>query len=95
MIYSVQQIKYDILAQIKGFGGIYEDWYIGISEHPRKTLFDEHRVNESQDIWIYKQALTIHAAKTVQDFFLKLNVNSRPDCNPTVASYVYAYKKMK
>lgn len=93
MIYSVQQIKYDILAQIKAFGGRYEDWHIGICEHPRKTLFDEHKVSESQDIWIYKQALTIQAAKTVRDFFLKLNVNGRPDYKPTVANYVYAYKK--
>ena len=93
MILSVQQIKYDILAHIKGFGGRYEDWYVGISEHPRKALFDEHGVSESQGVWLYKQALTSQAAKTVQDFFVKLNVDRSLNCSSTIASYIYIYKK--
>lgn len=93
MIYSVQQIKYDILAQIKCFGGKFEEWCVGISEHPREALFNKHGVDKSQDIWIYKQALTMQAAKTAQDFFLKLNVDGVPDCDTTIANYVYAYKK--
>ncbi len=72
MVYSVQQIKYDILAYIKEFGGDFSDWYVGISADPKKTMFEEHRVHQDNDIWLYKQALTFTACKTIQDYFLQI-----------------------
>lgn len=72
MVYSVQQIKYDILAYIKEFGGDFSDWYVGISADPKKTMFEEHCVDQENDIWLYKQALTFTACKTIQDYFLQI-----------------------
>ena len=95
MIYSVQQIKYEILAYIKEFGGEFHDWYVGIASDPKNTMFETHRVDEEDDIWLYKQALTFAACKTVQTYFLeKLKTdgkavtegNEDTDC-------VYLYKK--
>ncbi len=95
MIYSVQQIKYEILAYMKEFGGDFHDWYVGIASDPKDTMFKTHSVDEEDDIWLYKQALTFAACKTVQTYFLEtlktdgkaiLDGNEDTDC-------VYLYKK--
>ena len=95
MVYSVQQIKYEILAYIKEFGGDFNDWYIGIAADPKKTMFEKHNVHQENDIWLYKQALTYTACKTIQDYFLQIlkidgvsitDGNEDTDC-------VYLYKK--
>ena len=95
MVFSVQQIKYEILAYIKECGGDSGDYDVGIAADPKKTLFDVHKVDKDADPWLYKQALTFYAAQTVQDYFLRrLKADGEPvydgdedtDC-------VYVYKK--
>ena len=58
-------------------------------------LFEKHHVDEAADPWLYKQALTFYAARTVQGYFLRrLGADGEPvlegdedtDC-------VYVYKK--
>ncbi len=95
MIYSVQQIKFEILAYIKEFGGDFNDWYVGIAADPKGTLFKTHKVHQEDDIWLHKQALTFTACKTIQRYFLDilktdgeavLEGDEDTDC-------VYLYKK--
>lgn len=95
MVFSVQQIKYEFLAYIKEFGGDFEDYYVGIAADPQKALFEEHGLDKDKDPWLYKQALTFYAARTVQNYFLdRLGTDGEPvrrgdedmDC-------VYVYKK--
>ncbi len=95
MIYSVQEIKFEFLAFIKEKGGDFSDWYIGIAADPVSTLTAQHQIDQSEDAWIYKQALTFQACRTVQRFFQdKLNMdgetllrgNEDTDC-------VYLFKK--
>jgi hypothetical protein len=95
MVYSVQQIKYEILAYMKEFGGDFADYYVGIAADPQKALFERHGVDKEKDPWLYKQALTFAAARTVQKYFLgRLHADGEPvqegdadtDC-------VYVYKK--
>ena len=69
-ILSVQQIKFEIMAYIKEFGADFNDWFVGVSAEPKEALFDEHKVDPEQDIWMYKQALSLAACKTVQRYFL-------------------------
>lgn len=95
MVFSVQQIKHEILAYMKEFGGDFGDYYVGIAADPKKALFEVHKVDEGADPWLYKQTLTFYAAQTVQDYFLRrLKADGEPvldgdedmDC-------VYVYKK--
>mgnify|MGYP000054454343 CR=1 FL=1 len=69
VVFSVQQIKYELLAYIKGLGGAFPDWYVGISADPERALFDEHRVRREIDPWIYKPALSSKATQTVVAYF--------------------------
>ncbi len=71
MVYSVQQIKYEILAYIKEFGGDFKDWYVGVAADPKHIMFQKHSVHREEDIWLYKQALTFTACKTIQQYFLE------------------------
>ncbi len=95
MIYSVQEIKFEFLAFIKENGGDFSDWYIGIAADPKNTLMAQHKVDQDEDAWTYKQALSFQACRTVQRFFQdKLNMDGKPllrgdedtDC-------VYLFKK--
>ena len=95
MVYSVQQIKYEILAYIKEFGGEFSDYYVGVSDYPKKSLFKVHNVNRKKDPWLYKQALTLQAAKTAQDYFVnRLKVDGMPSTSLNEdTDCVYVYKK--
>ena len=95
MVYSVHQIKYEILAYMKEFGGDFNDWYVGVAADPKCTMFQKHSVHQKNDIWLHKQALTFTACKTIQRYFLEIlktdgeavsEGNEDTDC-------VYLYKK--
>lgn len=97
MVYSVQQIKYEILAYMKEFGGDFSDYYVGLSGDPKKALFTTHKVDRKKDPWLYKQALTFQAARTAQNYFLsrlKADGAQAPDSNEDT-DCVYVYKKSK
>ncbi len=70
-IYSVQQIKFDILAYVKEFNSDFTGWYVGITEDPQKMLFETHGLDRDKDIWLYKQAVSFAACRTVQRFYIE------------------------
>jgi hypothetical protein len=95
MAYSVQQIKFEIYRYIKEYDSDFNNWYIGISENPKKTINIDHNIDLENGIWLYKQALTFTACKTIQKYFIQnLNMagelvefgNENMDC-------VFIYKK--
>ena len=94
-IKSVQQIKFEIMAHIREFGANFSDWYVGIADNPKETLFEKHKIDPEQDIWMYKQALSFAACKTVQRYFLDtLKTDGEPACEATESTdCVYLYKK--
>ncbi len=71
MIYSVQQIKFEILGYIKEFGAEFGDWYIGIAARPRAAMKERHCVDEQQDIWFCKQAVSFRACQTIHSYFTR------------------------
>ena len=95
MVYSVQQIKYEILAYIYELGGNFCDYYVGIAEDPEEALSKTHRVDKAKDPWLYRKALSCTAAHTIMDYFLnRLNVDGRSGINGSESSdWVYLYKK--
>ena len=95
MILSVQQIKYELLAYIKEFGGDFAQWYVSIASDPIATLTVSHRVDTAAGLWIYKQALTARAAGTAQAYFVDMlgTDGRRPDSMNEDCDCVYAYRK--
>jgi len=68
-IYSVQQIKFEVLAYIKEFGAQFGEWYVGIADDPKQALFEDHRVDPENGIWLYRQAVSFAACLTIQRYF--------------------------
>lgn len=95
MIYSVQQIKFEMFGYIKEFGSQFSDWYVGISSAPRLAMQSEHGVDLDQDIWLYKQALSFTACLSVQSYFIEiLRTDGRILTSGThEMDCVYLYKK--
>jgi hypothetical protein len=94
MILSVQQVKYEFLAYIKEFDESFGNWYVGISDNPKRALFETHAVRDDRDPWLYKQLLTFRAARTVQAYFLEhLKTKGQvPDSESEDFDCVYLYK---
>jgi hypothetical protein len=89
-----QEIIDDIKKYILKNKGDYNSWYIGISSDARKSLFNEHRVKEKGDQWIYKTAITTEIAREVERYLLiVLKIDGRVGSGEETAKMVYAYKK--
>jgi hypothetical protein len=95
MVLSVQQIKFEMFGYIKEFDPEFGAWYVGIASDPKRRLQAEHGVDLERDIWLYKQALSFAACRTIQRYFIeKLNTDGElvsaggedEDC-------VYLYRK--
>jgi hypothetical protein len=95
VIYSVQQIRYDCLAFIKELGGSFADFVIGVGENPRSALFTVHNVHPERDAWMYRQALSFAAVRTVNNYFVgKLGVDgAEVTSGPDDCDCIYLYKK--
>ena len=95
MIYSVQQIKFDIQAYIKEYGGEFQEWCIGIASRPRQVMRQVHHVDETRDIWLCKQAISHRACQTVKTYFTeKLNVEGVANPGGTEEGYcIFLFRK--
>jgi hypothetical protein len=95
MIYSVQQIKFEVLAYIKECGTDFSAWYIGIASHPRKAMREEHGVDEELDVWFCKQAMSFRACDTIRSYFVgTLGVDGERESRRTdIGNCIYLFKK--
>ena len=95
MVYSVQQIKHEILTYIYEFGGDFSNYYVGIADNPEEALFETHKLDKTKDPWLYRQALSYTAARTIRDYFLNLlRVDGALVANGNKdTDWVYVYKK--
>lgn len=95
MIYSVQQIKFDILSYIKEFNSDFGSWYVGVARKPKVAMQHDHGVDFEKDIWLCKPAVSFVACRTVQRYFIETlgtdgTVVSKGEED---ANWVYVYKK--
>jgi len=73
-------------------GGIYSEWYVGISENARSRLFQDHSVDEKNDNWIFSRAMSSETARRIEQHFLSLGTKGGPGGGDNNADFVYAYK---
>lgn len=88
----------ELVKQVKGFidrhGNVYPGWYVGITEAPRRRLFDEHGVDEDNDLWIFESASSHEAARAIEKYFTEgLGTDGGPGGGDEDAETVYSYKK--
>ncbi|HUT33117.1 MAG TPA: hypothetical protein VNE39_06550 [Planctomycetota bacterium] len=94
MTSSEEEIKKAIQDYIAKAGGVHAGWYVGTSRHPRKALFEQHRVARSGDWWLFKRAASSAVAHDVENYFVRVvGTDGWTDGEASEADYVYAYRK--
>lgn len=94
MAKSEEEIRSEVQKFISRHKGRYSSWYVGISEDPRRRLFDEHKVRREVGPWIYKWASSSNVARRIEDYFVNtLGTDGAPGGGGVDARAVYAYKK--
>ncbi len=83
----------DIEGHIGKHGGSFAEWFVGVTDDPRRTLFGHHKLRSNGDAWITRRALDDLQAAEVEDFFR--SVRKTRNGNPGKSLnhvYVYAYR---
>jgi hypothetical protein len=89
------QIITDIDAYMKQRGGTNTSWYVGIAADARSRLFNDHRVSETEDTWIYRQAMSSTVARETERAYLDTGHDGGPGGGDDDTTYVYAYLKSR
>jgi hypothetical protein len=94
MLKGKQEIIDDIKGHIDRSRAPYSSWYVGISKDARDRLFSDHKVNEKNAWWIYRQTSSTQIAREIEDYFVNtLDTDGGPGGGDEDADMVYAYWK--
>jgi hypothetical protein len=75
-------------------GGFPSDWYVGVAEDARSTLFEDHNVDLQRGRWIFQAADSSSEAKEVSEHFLiVVGTDGEEGDGDLAARQVYAYRK--
>ncbi len=86
-----QQVAAEIEAHMGKSDHAYPAWYIGIAADPRRRLFIDHGVDERGGTWIYCNAGTDMAARSVENHFLSQGCKGGAGGGDRSTTFVYAY----
>lgn len=94
MVFSAQQIKFEFLSYIKEFDVNPRSWRIGVAEDARRALFMDNSVDEIEDVWLWKPALSAAAAQLVFSFFVqRFGIEPAAHAPTSKASNVFIFRK--
>jgi hypothetical protein len=89
-----EQIIHEIETHIATNGGSFQEWYVGVADRPKHTLFTIHRLREHGDAWIARKARDDLQAKDVEEYFRTV-LKTRGTAGQATSIdhiYVYAYR---
>jgi hypothetical protein len=93
MVKSSEIIVMEMLEFIQKEGGHPGTWYVGITDDPRRRLFDEHQVHYQEDAWIYRAAASEDEARRVEEYFLAYGLIGGAGRRLQAPCAVYAYRR--
>ena len=89
----------EIIAQIdahmKQSGIPNSSWYVGIAADPEVRIFTDHSVDRDKGTWIYRQATSDTAARTIEDAYHTAGCDGGPGGGDRTTTFVYAYLKTR
>lgn len=90
---DAKTIVAEIVQYIKGCGGIFSEWYVGIASDPTQRLFTDHNVNKGSGHWIYREAQNSDTARVIEEHIIE-TYKTKGDTGggDNTTKYVYAYK---
>lgn len=88
-----QEIIDEITTHIQRCGGNYSTWYVGVSKDVHDRLFNNHKVREKQDAWIYRKASSSQSARDIEEYFVNLGTDGGGGGGDVSSDMIYAYMK--
>ena len=87
--------KGEIEALVKQCGGVYEEWFVGVTDDVAKKLFGDHQVVETPGVnsYITRRASSNEAARAIAKHFLDQGADGSLGRLLTDMDMVYAYRK--
>ena len=90
---TAEIILKDIATYITQCGGNLAGWYIGIAADPQTRLFQDHRVDQASDPWIFREAPTSDLARQIERYMLERGgLRGGPGGGDFNSKFVYAYR---
>ena len=90
---EAQQVYDEIVAHIKKQGGIYSNWYCGITSDWEDRLFNDHQVPRKDYWYIARQCYNDNDARIVESALLRFGCDGGAGGGDQTTVYVYAYLK--
>jgi len=89
-----QEIANEIQNYILNKGGSYSQWYVGIAAKPRARLFEDHNVDENNNLSIFRECSGSVEARELEKYFIdNLGTSGGDGGGSYNTKYIYAYKK--
>lgn len=87
LISEIQQYIDNNGGVASGYG-----WYVGVTTDPRRRLFREHNVSETNGPWIYGAVSSDREARDIENHFQVEGCKGGPGGGDSDAKFVYAYR---
>jgi hypothetical protein len=88
---------YEVIDSIHSFilknSYTYIDWYIGLTDNAEEMLFEEHKLNQVSDMWIFEEVPHESDAFRIRDFFLNMGCTGGLVNNRNKIRYIYAFRR--
>lgn len=87
------QIINDIEAHIASTGSRFDEWFVGVSDKPKHSLFSVHKLRTTGDAWIARKAVDDLQAQEVEEYFRTVRKTKGQKGESSLDHiYVYAYR---
>ena len=74
--------------------GANNSWYAGITNDPKRRLFEEHNVSKDNDVWMYKNVSSNEVAREIEYYLVnQANLDGGTGGGDESSTTVYIYKK--
>ena len=87
------EIIVEIEEYIENWGGVFSNWYVGITADVEDRLFNDHSVKKEGGVWIYSRTSSSSMARRIEKYFIdRKGTQGGPGGGDENSIYVYAYK---
>ncbi|HSV28018.1 MAG TPA: hypothetical protein VLL76_00625 [Candidatus Omnitrophota bacterium] len=90
---SRSEIIGDIESYVGRNGGVWGEWFVGVTGAPKQKLFAQHKVRQTGDAWISRLAKDEHEAHEVAEYLVTIRKAKGKFGAPRDTDlYIYCFK---
>lgn len=89
---DISQALQEITTYINKNGGLFYQWYVGITSDIEQRLFNGHSVDRYANIWIYRSLISSDEARRLEAYFLSQGCRGDVGGGDKNANFIYCYQ---